>query len=172
MTPKPTANPNENAGEVVWDLALIQRLLEDYPLLTVTGVIGEQVVPNDANEETLRTCLDDQRFSDLDAQRRFSVYAIDKPGSSVDLRFCSPKLLKKIDEASSAYVKGVSSFETMQELSAPCYYGFVVHSLDSEICTGLSRNTGIFVRVPAHTIAYRYRRTTLQNNYLTFNRKM
>jgi formylglycine-generating enzyme required for sulfatase activity len=163
----------DDNGELVWDLALIRRLLAENPHLKVTGVAGKQVVANDANLKTLERCLEHEKLYDLlklQHNSRFTILAENKYSSSIDLNFCTEELLNLIGHADVVLIKGVNSFECMQRLPVVAYYSFVVYSRDSQICTGLSKNSGVFVRVPQNTLAYEYENAerTLRKKYPAF----
>lgn len=151
----------DDNGELVWDLALIQRLLHDNSRLQITAVVNTQIVANNANEETLARCLGHPQFSDLSGHPRFKIFGEDNPRSAIDLAYCSQQLIDRLETADRVYVKGVSFFETIQGLPVDTYYGFVVHSEDSQLCTGLSRGSGVLARVPAGESGYEYGRRTL-----------
>ena len=146
----------DDNGELVWDLALIQYLLHAYPRLSVTGVTSSRVVANNAHGGTVRQCMAHPKLRYVNDCARFQFHEEDNPRSSLDLDCCSPGLLEKINRASFVFIKGVAGFETLQKLPCPAVYGFVVYSNDSQECTGLNKNDGVFVRVPPRFECFTY----------------
>ena len=158
----------DDNGELVWDLILIERLLHDNQGLQVLGVICTEVIANNANKYTLTKCLQHPRLIGLKLQVRFSTFEEYNLRSAIDLAYCSQTLLNIIQSANYAYIKGASFFESLQKLPINSYYGFVVHSHDSEICTGLPKGNGVFVRIPQGKMGYHYLKYTLRELYPTF----
>ncbi len=152
-------------GDLVWELALILRLLKENPQLHITGVVNTEVVAHNANVETLRWCLKQPAFQRIEASDRFVVFEEDNLRSSIDPGYCSKALLDRLQGAAVALVRGVAFFETMQKLSVDTYHAFVVHNTDSQICTGFKKSSGVFVRIPRGMIGYRYGEQTLQEIY-------
>jgi uncharacterized protein with ATP-grasp and redox domains len=155
----------DDNGELVWDLALIRRLLAENPALRVTGVASVEVVANNTNVETLKACLEHPTFRPLLRGGRFEIFAEHNIRSAIDPSFCSRGLIDLLESADIVYIKGVALFETMQKLPVPAYYAMVVHSKDSQICTGLKKGSGILVRLPPGTAGYVYHRKTLWDVY-------
>ncbi|MSP12238.1 MAG: NACHT domain-containing protein [Chloroflexi bacterium] len=157
-------------GELVWDLALIQRLISQNPKLKVTGVVSSRVVANNANESTLKKCLEYPIFHDLSHSTRFSLFLEESSRSAIEPLFCSNKLQEVLRSADIAFIKGIAQFETMQKLPLTSYYAFVVHSADSQICTGLKKGSGVFVRLPKGKEAFHYLQETLRDIYPRLSR--
>lgn len=151
----------DDNGELVWDLALIQYLVETHPNLQVVGITSSQIVANNSNSETVNQCLDHPKLQRLSDSRRFRLLHEDNLRSSLDLACCSPACLREFESATFILVKGVAAFETLQRLPRPAFYAFVVHSRDSQICTGLPKETGVFVAMPAGSLGYVYGQETL-----------
>ena len=155
----------DDNGELVWDLMLIQRMLAENPKLAVIGVVSTEVVANNATDVTLIGCLDEPAFSGLKSEGRFRVFKERNLRSAIDPSFCSVELFDTIVSADVCFIKGVSFFETIQGLNTTSYYAFVVHSRDSETCTGLRRGDGVFVRVPKGKVAFEYGSANLVSLY-------
>lgn len=155
----------DDNGELAWDLMMIRLVLAANPDLTVIGVVSTEVVANNANSATLDACLADPLFDGLRTDSRFEVFEERNIRSAIDPSFCSRHLLDVISKADVVYVKGVSFFETIQRLDAPSYYGFVVHSIDSQRCTGLEKGDGVFVRIPRQEAGFDYGTRSLRELY-------
>jgi uncharacterized protein with ATP-grasp and redox domains len=157
----------DDNGELVWDLALILRLLQVNPRIQITGVVSSQVVFNNASVHTVKKCLEFPIFHTLKESTRFDLFEEDNPRPAIDPLFCSDKLKNRMKSANLAFIKGVAAFETMQNLPIDAYYAFVVHSADSQVCTGLKVDSGVFVRIPSGRYGYRYEKQTLREIYPT-----
>ncbi len=146
----------DDNGELVWDLALIQLLLDQYPLLKVVAVVSTEVVGNNATLKTLDACLSTPRFAALRDHQRFEIHKEWNLRSCIDPACASPDFRQLWVSAGSIYIKGAAAFETLQSLPRPGFYAFVVYSADSARCTGFSRDTGVFAAVPPDFQCYRY----------------
>ncbi len=158
----------DDNGELVWDLVLIQYLLQRNTHLNVTGIVNSNVVANNSNMNTLNKCLLDEKLAHLRSYsasnpKRFTLVEDKNLRSSIDLDACSEAVRQSLSGAGAVLVKGVAAFETLQRLPSPVYYSFVVYSDDSITCTGLEKGAGVFVRVPPRTMAYSYRQKTLSH---------
>ncbi len=157
----------DDNGELVWDLALIQRLLSENTGLRVTGVVSTQVVANNSSKYTLERCLNYPNFHQLKHCNRFVTFQEDNFRSAIDPGYCSGELLDLLQSADWAFIKGVSFFETIQKLPVDAYYAFAVYSHDSQTCTDYEKGSGIFVRIPRQRVGYRYQKQTLRQIYPT-----
>ncbi len=155
----------DDNGELIWDLALIQFLLQHHSSLRVTGVISNQVVYNNANWSTLSFVLRESIFQELTTSPRFTLLREDNFRSSIDLNYCSETLLDTIRSSDFVFIKGAEGFETLQELPVDTYYAFVVYSDHSQKVTGCKKGSGIFVRIPAGQAGYHYETQTLRDIY-------
>jgi hypothetical protein len=145
----------DDNGELVWDLLLIQFLLEANPNLSITCVVNEIPVTNNVNVASLLHCLEKQTdHPNVLESERFEYLGESNELPAVDLRFISPQLRKHLEEADIILVKGVSFFEKLQYLPAPTYYMFTVYSATSRILTGLQRYSGVFARIGPHLCAF------------------
>ena len=155
----------DDNGELVWDLILIQQLLERNPDLAVTGIVNANVIENNSNHLTLDVCLRHEKLKPLASQLtrngRFRILAEYDPRFSIDVGFCTAPVHRVLETADIVLVKGVAAFTTMQQLNSPTYYSFVVHSAASITCTGLQKGAGVFIRVPPSARAYLYGEKTL-----------
>ncbi len=157
----------DDNGELIWDLALILQLLQMNPQVHVTGVVSSQVVFNNSNVQTINKCLESRIFLKIKESQRFELFVEDSPRPALDPLFCSKELTELMKAADLAFLKGVALFEIMQNLPVDAYYAFVVHSLDSQICTGLKAGSGVFVRIPRGRYGYRYQKQSLKEIYTT-----
>jgi formylglycine-generating enzyme required for sulfatase activity len=141
-------------GELVWDLAVIRHLLKRNRELQVTAVVNTVVAGAGANRATLEATLEAPIFCDL----RTSVNWFYEPGlrPTVDLSYCTEELRNLLRRVDLAFIKGGGRFETLQDLPVPAYYGFVVSNRDAQKHTGFPPGTGLFARVPAKTMAYKF----------------
>lgn len=158
----------DDNGELVWDLLLIRHLLMANPRLKITGVINKLIIANNANVVTLKQCLRHPLFADLENNQRFSHFQEVNYRSAIDPLFCSAALLELIRSSNLTVIKGVSFFETIQGLPVDTFYEFVVHSHDSQICTGLEKGAGVFVKIAKGKSGYRYMEKTLNDLYPAF----
>ena len=106
----------DNAGEIVFDIVLVQTLQRLYPdLHVVYGVRGGNA-QNDATRA-------DAAFVGMDA-----VTTVIDSGSSIpgtDIRYCSEDFLKVIRESDVILAKGMGNFETLSGGDVPAYYMFI-----------------------------------------------
>ncbi len=153
----------DDNGELVWDLAVVERLLRENNALHVTGVINPLVVANNANTATLSRCLEDPAMTWLRSCPRLHLFPEENLRSSIDPCFCSDQLLSLLEKADFAVVKGTAAFETMQDLPVDTFYAFVVHGPDAATYSGFQRGEGILARVPRGIPGYRYGRSTLKD---------
>lgn len=153
----------DDNGELVWDLILVERLLNYYSHLSISFVVNDLIVANNANILTLDYCLSQIRFEHLTNNIRFKIFIERNNRSSIDLDYCSTKLLQLINNADVIYVKGVGGFETMQQLPVYTFYGFVVYSKNSQICTGLEKGEAVFVMMPPNSKAFDFKKSSLRN---------
>jgi hypothetical protein len=159
----------DDNGELVWDLALILRLLQTNPSIRITGVVSSQVVFNNASVYTVRKCLEFPVFREIRESSRFELFEEDNPRPAIDPIFYSDALRQRMKDSDLAFIKGIASFETMQNLPVDAYFGFVVHSSDSQVCTGLKADSGVFVRIPRGRSGYYYEKQTLREIYPTLS---
>jgi hypothetical protein len=152
----------DDNGELAWDLAVLDALLAKLRFLRVTLVANARVISNNASRGSVEACLATKRFEELRTSPRFDVWYEDSRRSSVDMRFCSDGLLELLRGGPLIYAKGVGAFETFQNVPAPIYYGFVVHSHDSQVCTGFNPGSAVFARAPERSITYSWRRLSLK----------
>jgi hypothetical protein len=149
----------DDNGELVWDLALIRVLLEYYPNLTVTSAASTVPIGNNACRSTVEACLRDSRLAPLPTliqQNRLEIIYEPSRRSTIDFACGSEKITETLERATVLLLKGVAAFETLQCLPKPCFYAFVVHSKDSQQCTGLEADSGVFAVVPARFSCYEY----------------
>lgn len=157
----------DDNGELVWDLILIQKLLDENPDLYINFIVNDLIVSNNANFITLNFCLLNDRLIKLKNNKRFKITLETNFRSSIDLIYSSSNLKKQLKQADIVLIKGVGGFETIQNLPIPSYYSFVVYSNNSQLCTGLPKGEGLFVKVDPNRYAYKFKRQTLFGNYTT-----
>jgi hypothetical protein len=157
----------DDNGELIWDLALIMQLLQINPEIRITGVVSSQVVFNNSSIHTIRKCLGFRTFERIGESKRFELFVENNSRPALDPLFCSPDLQDLMRTADLAFIKGVALFETMQNLPLDAYFAFVVHSMDSQICTGLKPGNGVLVRIPRGQYGYLYQKQNLREIYAT-----
>jgi len=146
----------DDNGELIWDLALIELLLEMYCDLKIVGVVSSKAIGNNASSATLDACLKEARFTNLKVHPRFKIHKENNPRSCIDPACASLKFQQLWKSAGSIYLKGVAAFETLQFLPKPGFYAFVVYSSDSVHCTGYTPGSGVLLTVPPHFECFRY----------------
>lgn len=146
----------DDNGELVWDLAFIQRILYDNSTLKVTGVVSLHAKANNASIATLEECLKDQKLHELKVTSRFELHIEDFYRSSLELDLCSNELRNLFKQADLAFVKGSMNFETLQKLPVDTYYAFVSYGADSPQYTGIDEGLGILARIPKNEVSYIY----------------
>ena len=106
----------DNAGEIVFDIVLVQTLKRLYPDLHVTYGVRGGNAQNDATRE-------DAAFVGMDR-----VTTVIDSGSSIpgtDIRYCSEDFLRVIRESDLILAKGMGNFETLSGGDVPVYYLFI-----------------------------------------------
>lgn len=106
----------DNAGEIVFDIMLVQTLQRLYPDLHVTYGVRGGNAQNDATRE-------DAAFVGMD-----KVTTVIDSGSSIpgtDIRYCSEEFLKAIRNSDVVLAKGMGNFETLSGGDVPAYYLFI-----------------------------------------------
>ena len=106
----------DNAGEIVFDIVLVQTLQRLYPNLHVTYGVRGGNAQNDATRE-------DAAFVGMDR-----VTTVIDSGSSIpgtDIRYCSKDFLKAMHESDVILAKGMGNFETLSGTDIPIYYLFI-----------------------------------------------
>ena len=136
--------------------------------MTILGVVNSKPIANNATVTTLKVSLDNPIFDELKNNDRFKIFVENNYRPAIDPNFCSLELLDLIQNSDLVRIKGVSFFETIQNLQVDTYYAFVVYSHDSQICTGLEKGDGVFVKVPKGESAYIYLEKTLKEQYKNF----
>lgn len=106
----------DNAGEIVFDIVLVQTLQRLYPDLHVTYGVRGGNAQNDATRE-------DAAFVGMDA-----VTTVIDSGSSIpgtDIRYCSEDFRKAIRNSDVILAKGMGNFETLSGGDVAAYYLFI-----------------------------------------------
>lgn len=106
----------DNAGEIVFDIVLVQTLQRLYPNLHVIYGVRGGNAQNDATRE-------DAIFVGMDR-----IATVVDSGSSIpgtDIRYCSEEFLKTIRESDVILAKGMGNFETLSGGDVRAYYLFI-----------------------------------------------
>lgn len=150
----------DDNGESVFDLALLQALLERLPALQVTFLVNRFPVGANLSLATLQEVLAHAGLSGLRRQlehgrARLCIESQLLP--SFEVAYLSATARAWLADAGIAYVKGVNFFETFQPVGLPRYYAFVVSGPMSAALTGCAEGEGVFARVPSGEAGYIYR---------------
>jgi hypothetical protein len=149
----------DDNGESVFDLAIVQRLLEEYRDLTISLLINRFPVSNNISLPTLRAALEEPTF---DAARRFVseqrllIYTENQAFRSFEPDYLSVVAREVIEHADFVYVKGANFFETFQLPQKTRYHCFTVSGPTGVMLTGFPEGTGIFARIPAGVNGFEY----------------
>jgi uncharacterized protein with ATP-grasp and redox domains len=114
----------DNAGEIVFDRLLIERIGREKVTFAVRG--GPAI--NDA----LRADAESAGLSD---RVRVIDSGVDAPGTPLDL--CSPAFLKELEATDLVLSKGQGNYETLNDLDKPVFFLFRVK------CPLVSRHLGL-----------------------------
>ncbi len=120
----------DNAGEIVLDRLLIERMASK----SVTVVVRGQPVINDAT-------LQDARDAGLFGLVSVIDNGSDAPGTV--LSDCSAEFLAKFNQADLIIAKGQGNFETLSDVSAPLFFLFKVKC--PVIATHINQPIGSFI---------------------------
>ena len=105
----------DNAGEIVFDRLLAERLMEKYPHLQITFCVRGSDVSNDATRE--------------DAQAAGIQFPVIDNGTAIGgtvLRFISQEMKDALEEADVVIGKGMGNTESMFGCGYNVYYAFLV----------------------------------------------
>jgi len=105
----------DNAGEIVFDRALAQRLKQRYPHLEITFCVRGKPVSNDATREDAKT-----------AGVPFPVIDNGTAIGGTVLRFIGEELKKALEEAEVIIAKGMGNTESLYGCGRNVYYAFLV----------------------------------------------
>ncbi len=103
----------DNAGEIVFDKILIERLRREYPDIQITFATRGEPILNDC-------LIEDAEFVGLDTIVSVISSGSDAPGCVLDL--CSQEFLEIFRSSDVIISKGQGNFEALSEVDAPIYY--------------------------------------------------
>jgi uncharacterized protein with ATP-grasp and redox domains len=125
--------------ETLFDLKLLESQLRMKPDLHIT-LIPRDGYYGDASYDEVMDFLHSAAFQELNSFYEAGSFEICPEGprtSSIDGRKLSQAAATRVDEADVVVVKGARSFETLQGLNRPTYFGLSVACSFSESLTGL-----------------------------------
>lgn len=117
----------DNAGEIVFDMLLIEVLQELYPDLVITAAVRDAPIINDAT-------MDDAREIGLDKLVPVISSGSAAPGTPLEL--CTPRFMEYFRSADMVIAKGQGNYETLSEAPRPVYLLFKVK------CPVVARSSG------------------------------
>ncbi len=149
----------DDNGESVFDIAIFQRFLLEYPLLNVTFLTNRYPVSNNIFYGAFEKLLDDDYFLPMRQfieDKRVTVSIEEQPFRSFEVDFLSKHTKEILKKTAFLYVKGVNFFETFQLPEIERFHCFVVYGLTSTMFTGFQEGDGIFAHIPKNEVAYKY----------------
>lgn len=126
----------DNAGEIVFDILLVEQLKKHYPCLAVSYCVRGEKVMNDATRE-------DAGYVGMDKL----CHILDN-GSSIagtELRFISQELQEQINAADLILSKGSGNFESLVGCGLNIYYVFMCKCQRVAKLLGVENMTGQFL---------------------------
>ena len=117
----------DNAGEIVFDMILMETMMHLNPGLTVTAAVRNSPIINDAT-------LEDARTIGLDRLVPVISSGSDAPGTPLDL--VNEDFLSRFHTADMVIAKGQGNYETLSEAFRPVYLLFKVK------CAVVARHSG------------------------------
>lgn len=103
----------DNAGEIVFDKALIVTIKQLYPQLDITFATRGKPILNDV-------LLEDARLIGLDNLVRVVSSGVDTPGAVLER--ASSEFCSLFDQADLIISKGQGNFESLTDIQAPIYF--------------------------------------------------
>lgn len=150
----------DDVGEGVFDLFMIQHLLERFPKLKINIWVNRYPVDNNFFYPELIRILKDPYFKKLNEfqnRGRLNMKITNSPFLSPDVRFINEKTLNSLQKATAVINKGANFIETVQIRAANMYYAYNPHSPTTALLTGWPRGSGaVFVNVPKGHLAFEY----------------
>ena len=127
----------DNAGEIAFDLLLVEQLHKSYPDLTVTYCVRGQNTLNDATRA-------DAAYVGMDRLARI----IDNGSaiSGTEIAYAGPELKQALDTADVILSKGSGNFECMAGCGLNVYYIFMCKCLRVSRILQVENMTGQFLR--------------------------
>ncbi|MCB9284368.1 MAG: DUF89 family protein [Lewinellaceae bacterium] len=141
----------DDNGESVFDLALFQHLLIDYPKLEVVFTVNSFPVSHNIALSSFKYLLDTEYFRNLNRffdQGRARLITERQVFRSFETSSLMPSTVQALKKADLIYIKGANFFETFQLKNFLTYYAFTAHGYTSLMLTGCPKGSGIFARIP------------------------
>ncbi|MEA3305841.1 MAG: ARMT1-like domain-containing protein [Candidatus Omnitrophota bacterium] len=117
----------DNAGEIVFDRVLIEKIKSLYKDKRVIYAVKEKPIINDALMEDAHRC-------GIDRMAKVVSSGLDTPGTVLSL--CSKKFLKIYKDADMIISKGQGNFEALSEQKRPIFFLFMAK------CPVVARHVG------------------------------
>jgi uncharacterized protein with ATP-grasp and redox domains len=117
----------DNAGEIVFDMLLIEQLLVDFPQLKITVAVRHAPIINDAT-------LEDAEAIGLTRQVPVISSGSEAPGTLLSM--CSAEFMELFDSAEVVISKGQGNYETLSEVERGMYFLFKTK------CKVIARDSG------------------------------
>ncbi len=117
----------DNAGEIVFDMLLIELLKDRFPSLKITAVVRNSPVLNDA---TL------QDAENIGLTNLVPVISSGSDASGTVLSFCTPDFLDRFQKADMVIAKGQGNYETLSDVDREIYLMF------KSKCDVIARHSG------------------------------
>jgi len=117
----------DNAGEIVFDMLLIELLKDMYPSLEITAAVRNSPVLNDA---TIRDA------ENIGLTRLVPVISSGSDASGTVLSFCTPDFLDRFQKADLVIAKGQGNYETLSDVDREIYFMF------KSKCDVIARHSG------------------------------
>jgi len=117
----------DNAGEIVFDMLLIEYLLERYPNLTITVAVRNSPIINDVTLEDA---------DDIGLSGKVRVISSGSDTAGTVLSMCTPEFLRIFYDADIVIGKGQGNFETLSDADRKVYLLF------KSKCNAIARHTG------------------------------
>lgn len=117
----------DNAGEIVFDMLLIEQLLEAFPQLKMTVAVRHRPIINDAT-------LEDAEAIGLIGRVPVISSGSEAPGTLLSM--CSAEFMGLFDSADVVISKGQGNYETLSEVERGMYFLFKTK------CRVIARHSG------------------------------
>lgn len=126
----------DNAGEIVADMLLIEKIRERFPELEVCAAVRGQPVQNDVTRR------------DADETGLSHMVRITDNGTNISgtqLRFLGDDMRSELESADIVLAKGQGNFETLSGCGLNVYYLFMCKCSRFTKLFGVSRLSGVFI---------------------------
>ncbi|GBR75754.1 hypothetical protein NO2_0396 [Candidatus Termititenax persephonae] len=150
--------PDDN-GEVVFDLALLQRIVLSNPALQIFVVSNKEQVSNNVNQQLLEAILKTEYFAVLSRKQAAGSFRFIEINSFLDVPTVadlSRPAQEIVRQSNLVLVKGQMLYEycDMYNLNPNTYHFFVSSSAGNNMLTGVKKNEAIVVRIPSAESKY------------------